>query len=339
MNTQQLKERYAAPEIPKCRVCGGELTVQRAGGGPTVWGCSGMVDDPTGERNWIYAEGRSFADEHYERSRWSDYRQGGDADVIELIERLEAAEKLAEFRSNSINSIDKLVADRDKRIAELEAAERERDELRAEQAEHDEQIARMESKFSLAKRALDSKTARCEKAETELRRRDAAAGEPVDNPVLGYADSYRRMASRGVENVPIWSVITDLERNIAPLYTGAPPAVLSPEKITEIMQDAWNEFCDDTGCYPDDFEYQNEKLFFDAGRWAMLVAERISSLGAQQQKVVALPDHKFRECVNGLLEEAIAYAGTQQLRARLSSRLSNFVKTQRATGVKWEVKK
>jgi len=52
-----------------------------------------------------------------------------------------------------------------------------------------------------------------------------------------------------------------------------------------------------------------------------------------------LPDHKFRECVNGLLEEAIAYAGTQQLRARLSSRLSNFVQPQRAAGVKYEVKK
>lgn len=35
--------------------------------------------------------------------------------------------------------------------------------------------------------------------------------------------------------------------------------------------------------------------------------------------------HKFRECVNGLLETAIAYAGTQQLRARLADRLSNFV--------------
>lgn len=63
--------------------------------------------------------------------------------------------------------------------SELVAAERERDELREEQAEHDEQIARMEAKFSLAKRALDSKTARCDRAEAELRRRDAAAGEPV----------------------------------------------------------------------------------------------------------------------------------------------------------------
>lgn len=40
---------------------------------------------------------------------------------------------------------------------------------------------------------------------------------------------------------------------------------------------------------------------------------------------VKLPAHKYRECVNGLLEEAIAYAGTQQLRERISSRLANFV--------------
>lgn len=138
-------------------------------------------------------------------------------------------------------------------IERLESAERERDELRAEQAEHDEQIARMEGKFSLAKRALDSKTARCEKAEAELRRRDAAAGEPdywqfksVNGDWIGISESaMRQAASEGVE----------------------------------------------------------------------------------------LPDHKFRECVNGLLEEAIAYAGTQQLRARLSSRLSNFVKPQHAASV------
>ncbi len=43
------------------------------------------------------------------------------------------------------------------------------------------------------------------------------------------------------------------------------------------------------------------------------------------QLSVKLPAHKFLECVNGLLEEAIAYAGTQQLRERLSSRLANFV--------------
>ncbi|WP_395149951.1 dATP/dGTP pyrophosphohydrolase domain-containing protein [Klebsiella pneumoniae] len=52
----------------------------------------------------------------------------------------------------------------------------------------------------------------------------AMASEHKRNPVLAYADSYRDMAKQGVESVPIWSVITDLERNIAPLYRHAQPA-------------------------------------------------------------------------------------------------------------------
>lgn len=52
----------------------------------------------------------------------------------------------------------------------------------------------------------------------------AMDSEPDRNPVLAYADSYRDMAKQGVESVPIWSVITDLERNIAPLYRHAQPA-------------------------------------------------------------------------------------------------------------------
>lgn len=52
----------------------------------------------------------------------------------------------------------------------------------------------------------------------------AMDSEPNRNPVLAYADSYRDMEKQGVESVPIWSVITDLERNIAPLYRHAQPA-------------------------------------------------------------------------------------------------------------------
>lgn len=52
--------------------------------------------------------------------------------------------------------------------------------------------------------------------------------EPDRNPVLAYADSYRDMAKQGVESVPIWSVITDLERNIAPLYRHAQQPVVQP---------------------------------------------------------------------------------------------------------------
>ncbi|HBS8564781.1 hypothetical protein [Klebsiella pneumoniae] len=54
----------------------------------------------------------------------------------------------------------------------------------------------------------------------------AADSEPDRNPVLAYADSYRDMAKQGVESVPIWSVITDLERNIAPLYRHAQQPVV-----------------------------------------------------------------------------------------------------------------
>ncbi|WP_233466068.1 hypothetical protein [Citrobacter farmeri] len=55
----------------------------------------------------------------------------------------------------------------------------------------------------------------------ELKRQLASLStEPQQNPVLAYADSYRDMAKQGVESIPIWNVITDLERNIAPLYIG-----------------------------------------------------------------------------------------------------------------------
>lgn len=65
----------------------------------------------------------------------------------------------------------------------------------------------------------------------ELARMALAAmeSEPVRNPVLAYADSYRDMAKQGVESVPIWSVITDLERNIAPLYRHAQQPVVDIE--------------------------------------------------------------------------------------------------------------
>lgn len=62
--------------------------------------------------------------------------------------------------------------------------------------------------------------------ELQERRKAVIDSEPVRNPVLAYADSYRDMAKQGVESVPIWSVITGLERNIAPLYRHAQQPVV-----------------------------------------------------------------------------------------------------------------
>ncbi|HHT7463904.1 TPA: hypothetical protein ACT1U1_001020 [Raoultella ornithinolytica] len=64
----------------------------------------------------------------------------------------------------------------------------------------------------------------------------AMGSEHKRNPVLAYADSYRDMAKQGVESVPIWSVITDLERNIAPLYRYAQPAPVVPEEIASAIE-------------------------------------------------------------------------------------------------------
>ncbi|MGK3428638.1 hypothetical protein ACSLO7_22280, partial [Klebsiella pneumoniae] len=70
----------------------------------------------------------------------------------------------------------------------------------------------------------------------ELQERRKADSEPNRNPVLAYADSYRDMAKQGVESVPIWSVITDLERNIAPLYRHAQPTPAVPDDVLEALQ-------------------------------------------------------------------------------------------------------
>ncbi|HBS9310065.1 TPA: DUF551 domain-containing protein [Klebsiella pneumoniae] len=69
-----------------------------------------------------------------------------------------------------------------------------------------------------------------------------ADSEPDRNPVLAYADSYRDMAKQGVESVPIWSVITDLERNIAPLYRHAQQPVV-PAELHPDTQKLVIDFC------------------------------------------------------------------------------------------------
>lgn len=237
MNIQQLRGRYSEPVIPKCSVCGAELTVQRAGGGPTIWGCTGMIDDPTGERNWVYAEGRECADEHYERSRWSDYRQGGDADVIELIDA-------------------------------LEAAERERDDLkqRLANAEHQLHMAEL-AKFNLRNQRKAQFRKRRE-AEAELARRDAAAGEPdywqfksVNGDWIGISESaMRQAASEGVE--------------VRPLYTAVPPALLPPAMTyAEALK-----VCD--------WKNDQASIWVEGANWML---QRAKELGARQQKPVQLP--------------------------------------------------
>lgn len=90
----ELRKRYTPPEIPKCIICGGELSIQRCGGGePTVYACDGYEADPENPGMVRRAAGRYIADKHYEESRYIDWIKGGDSDVVALLDELEAAEK------------------------------------------------------------------------------------------------------------------------------------------------------------------------------------------------------------------------------------------------------
>lgn len=135
--------------------------------------------------------------------------------VIELIERLEAAEKLAEFRLKSINSMDALVAGRNNRIAKLESWVRGVEEAMISATNH----------AAEAERERDDLRA-------ELKRRDAAAGEPVGLFVKCGDTWYETDAEDGTK-----------------LYIAAPPAVPPPEMETPSAKmtytrghaDGWND--------------------------------------------------------------------------------------------------
>lgn len=111
----ELRKRYTPPEIPKCSICGGELSIQRCGGGgePTVYACDGYEADPENAGMVRRAAGRGIADKHYEESRYIDWKKGGDSDVVALLDELEAKDIV---RSAQDYQFDKQ-ADR---IAELE---------------------------------------------------------------------------------------------------------------------------------------------------------------------------------------------------------------------------
>ncbi|EBB3309160.1 DUF551 domain-containing protein [Salmonella enterica subsp. enterica serovar Barranquilla] len=66
IDKQALRERHSPQPVPKCRICGDEMTVQRIYGSHITYGCTGATYD---DKGCHYAEGRSIADDHYEQSR------------------------------------------------------------------------------------------------------------------------------------------------------------------------------------------------------------------------------------------------------------------------------
>ncbi|EDH2996452.1 hypothetical protein GC744_23625 [Salmonella enterica] len=117
IDKQALRERYSPKPVPKCHICGEEMTIQRISASRITYGCTGATYDDIGCH---YAEGRSIADDHYEQSRVTVV-DVSDPDVLALLDELE------HYKSRE-ERVTKLVLDNstswDVLYEKLEAAER-----------------------------------------------------------------------------------------------------------------------------------------------------------------------------------------------------------------------
>ncbi|EBY2762051.1 ead/Ea22-like family protein [Salmonella enterica subsp. enterica serovar Gaminara] len=121
IDKQALRERYSPKPVPKCHICGEEMTIQRISASRITYGCKREGDDG------YFKFGRTFADEHYEKSRVTVV-DVSDPDVLALLDELEAETGYREGAFIACNRWhDKFRETEDKlecaerRIAELEA--------------------------------------------------------------------------------------------------------------------------------------------------------------------------------------------------------------------------
>ncbi|EAV4295987.1 ead/Ea22-like family protein [Salmonella enterica] len=117
IDKQALRERYSPRPVPKCHICGEEMTIQRISASRITYGCTGEGNDG------YFKFGRTFADEHYEKSRVTVV-DVSDPDVLELLDELD---ELEHYKSRE-ERVTKLVLDNstswDVLYEKLEAAER-----------------------------------------------------------------------------------------------------------------------------------------------------------------------------------------------------------------------
>ncbi|EBV0540618.1 hypothetical protein DNL98_25795 [Salmonella enterica subsp. enterica serovar Glostrup] len=134
IDKQALRERYSPKPVPECHICGEEMTIQRISASRITYGCTGEGDDG------YFKFGRTFADEHYEKSRVTVV-DVSDPDVLALLDKLETKEEqranwfhMAQKLGEDLDAAEKrnaeqreyyegVIADGSKRIAELENSE------------------------------------------------------------------------------------------------------------------------------------------------------------------------------------------------------------------------
>ncbi|EAM2338277.1 ead/Ea22-like family protein [Salmonella enterica] len=150
IDKQALRERYSPKPVPKCHICGEEMTIQRMSASRITYGCKGEGDDG------YFKFGRTFADEHYEKSRVTVV-DVSDPDVLALLDELE------HYKSRE-ERVTKLVLDNstswDVLYEKLEAAEKriaeQREYYEGVIADGSKRIAELEAKLETADRLQDS---------------------------------------------------------------------------------------------------------------------------------------------------------------------------------------
>ncbi|ENQ3858791.1 ead/Ea22-like family protein [Salmonella enterica] len=121
IDKQALRERYSPKPVPECHICGEEMTIQRISASRITYGCTGEGNDG------YFKFGRTFADEHYEKSRVTVV-DVSDPDVLALLDELEhyksreeRVTKLVLDNSTSWDALYEKLEAAERRIAELEA--------------------------------------------------------------------------------------------------------------------------------------------------------------------------------------------------------------------------
>ncbi|EHK0699946.1 ead/Ea22-like family protein [Salmonella enterica] len=127
-----LRERYSPQPVPKCHICGAEMTVQRMSASRITYCCTGATYDDAGCH---YSAGRSIADDHYEQSRVTVV-DVSDPDVLALLDEFEAEKRVSStWRKTAESILEKLEA-AEKRVAELEAREVKLSKLSVDEVMH-----------------------------------------------------------------------------------------------------------------------------------------------------------------------------------------------------------
>ena len=132
----------------------------------------------------------------------------------------------------------------------------------------------------------------------------AMGSEPDRNPVLAYTDSYRDMAKQGVESVPIWSVITDLERNIAPLYRHAQQPVVMDDRKLRALFDSW--FASDCSFDRSPEASEEDNIAWRESYWYVWQRCRAAMLQAGNSQVIPGAEKRISDAVELLKKAAPA---------------------------------